>query len=71
MDNALPNTGHVMESPIVLMVLTRRIERVSRVPLSFSAQMADASTWKMFVTELIIAVIIATRIESVLVRHLK
>ena len=68
-DNALPNTGRVMESQIVLMVLTKKKQPVSRVPLNSSARMADASTWKIFVTERMIASITATKTESVSVSH--
>ena len=67
--NALPKTGYVMGLLTVSMILTKTKQHVQRVLSSSSAQMADARIWKMFVTELIIAVITATKIKSVLVSY--
>ena len=69
MDNALPNTGPVMEFRIVLMELTKKKQPVSRVPLNSSAQMADASIWKIFVTEGMIAEITVTKTDFVSVSY--
>ena len=68
MEDAYPSTGYVMRLPTVLMVLTKTKQHVAFVPTSFSAQMGDVLTWKMFVMERTTVKITATKIKSVSVR---
>ena len=64
-ENAFLQIGYVMGLLTALMVQTKTKRYVLHVPTSFSAQMANASIWKMFVTEKVVAVTAATKIKSV------
>ena len=64
-ENASSKTGCVIGMVTVLMVLTKQKQRAPHVPICFSARMAGAQTWNMFVMERITVKITATKVKSV------